>query len=140
MRVVLDTNIVLAALRSRSGASAELLRRIRRGQARMLASVPLFVEYEDVLMRPEHREAAGLSAPEVGSLLDALAALVEPVETFFLWRPQARDEKDDMVLEAAVNGRAQALVTFNARDFVPAAARFGLAVLKPGQILETLGP
>lgn len=104
----------------------------------MLASVPLFVEYEDVLMRPEHREAAGLSESEIGAILDVLAALVEPVETFFLWRPQTRDENDDMVLEAAANGRVDALVTYNERDFGPAAAKFGLGVVRPVQILERL--
>jgi putative PIN family toxin of toxin-antitoxin system len=137
MRLVLDTNVVLTAVRSRSGASAELLRRVRLGQVCLLASVPLFVEYEAVLMRKEHREAAALSEGEIAIILDALAALVEPVETFFLWRPQLRDEKDDMVLEAAVNGRAEALVTYNVKDFAPA-ARFGLRLARPGEILERL--
>ena len=104
----------------------------------MLASVPLFIEYEAVLTRPEHREAANLSQAEVETIIDALAALVEPVETFFLWRPQLRDEKDEMVLEAAINGRAEALVTYNERDFAPAAARFGLRLARPPHILERL--
>ena len=138
MRLVLDTNVVLTAMRSRAGASAELLRRIRLRRARMLASVPLFIEYEAVLTRPEHREAANLSQAEVETIIDALAALVEPVETFFLWRPQLRDEKDEMVLEAAINGRAEALVTYNERDFAPAAARFGLRLARPPHILERL--
>src|SRR4051812_18595504 len=116
MRLVLDTNVVLTAVRSRTGASAEILRRVRRGEARMLASVPLFVEYEAVLMRREHRDAAGLTEQDIAIILDALAVIVEPVETFFLWRPQLRDENDDMVLEAAINGRADALVTYNGKD------------------------
>ncbi len=89
-------------------------------------------------MRPEQLAAAGLSERQMGSVVDGLAALVEPVETFFLWRPQVRDENDDMVLEAAVNGRAEALVTFNERDFIPAAARFNLTLARPPQILERL--
>ena len=137
MRVILDTNVVLTAVRSRAGASAELLRRIRLGEARMLASVPLFVEYEADLMRQEHREAAGLSESDVAVVLDGLAMLVEPVETFFLWRPQLRDENDDMVLEAAINGRADALFTYNERDFA-AATRFGVRLARPAQILERL--
>ena len=104
----------------------------------MLASVPLFVEYEAVLTRPEHREAAGLDEKDMAAVLDGLAALVEPVETFFLWRPQLRDENDDMVLEAAINGRADALVTYNDRHFASAASRFGLWLTKPLQILERL--
>jgi putative PIN family toxin of toxin-antitoxin system len=138
MRLVLDTNVVLTAIRSRAGASAELIRRVRLGQARMLASVPLFVEYEAVLTRREHGEAAGLSESEIGIVLDGLAALIEPVDIFFLWRPQLRDENDDMVLEAAANGRADAIVTYNERHFATAAARFGLQLVKPAQILERL--
>ena len=135
MRLVLDTNVVVTAFRSRGGASAELLRQIRRGRARLLATVPLFLEYEAVLSRPDH--LAGLSGKDIGVALDALASFVEPVEPFFLWRPQLRDADDDMVLEAAVNGRADALVTYNLRDFA-AATRFGLYVAKPLTILERL--
>jgi predicted nucleic acid-binding protein len=91
----------------------------------MLASVTLFVEYEAVLMRAEHRKAAALGEEEVAIFLDGLAALVEPVESYFLWRPQLRDANDDMVLEAAINGRADALVTYNTRDFGAIASRFG---------------
>jgi len=104
----------------------------------MLASVPLFVEYEAVLMRAEHRAAAGFGEREVVIFLDGLAALVEPVESYFLWRPQLRDANDDMVMEAAVNGRADALVTYNVRDFGAIAARFGVWLAKPLQILERL--
>jgi len=130
MRLVLDTNVVLTGIRSRSGASAELLRQIRHGRARMVASVPLFVEYEDVLTRPEHLSAAGLTRAEAVAILDALASILEPVELHFLWRPQLRDGDDDMVLETAVNGNADALVTYNVRDFA-AASRFGVAIAKP---------
>ena len=99
--------------------------------------MPLFLEYEAVLSRPDHLEAAGLSRKDIGVALDALASFVDPVEPFFLWRPQLRDADDDMVLEAAVNGRADALVTYNLRDFA-AASRFGLYVAKPLTILERL--
>ena len=96
----------------------------------MVASVPLFVEYKDVLTRPEHLSAAGLTRAEVAAILDALASILEPVELHFLWRPQLRDGDDDMVLETAVNGNADALVTYNVRDFA-AASRFGVAIAKP---------
>lgn len=140
MRLVLDTNVVLTAIRSRAGASAELIKEIRRGRARMLATVPLFFEYEAVLTRPEHLKAAGLTNDDAAIVLDGLALFVEPVETFFLWRPQLRDANDDMVLEAAVNGRADALVTYNLRDFESVAPKFGLLLAKPPQILDRLHP
>ena len=87
MRLVLDTDIVVAAMRSPAGGSAGLLRRIRAGRFRMLTSVPLFLEYEAVAMRPGHPEAAQASAADVRNLLDVLALLAEPVEIHYLWRP-----------------------------------------------------
>ena len=86
-------------------------------------------------MSAEHRLASGLSQHEVTIFLDAIAALVDPVETHYLWRPQLRDASDEMVLEAAVNGRAQAIVTFNRRDYGNAPAKFGIDVLLPREAL-----
>lgn len=85
------------------------------------------------MTRPEHLKASGLPIDDVNVLLDAVAAVAEPVRLAFLWRPVARDQDDDMVLEAAVNGQADAIVTFNTRDFSEAAVRFGIDVLVPGQ-------
>ena len=101
----------------------------------MLVSVPLAIEYESVCRRAEHRIAAGLSDRQVDVFLDAVLAMAEPVETHFLWRPQLRDPNDEMVLEAAVNGRADVLVTFNRRDFGTAPEQFGVAVLLPREAL-----
>jgi putative PIN family toxin of toxin-antitoxin system len=140
MRVVLDTNVVLTGLRSATGASAALLRAVRRKQVRLLSTVPLFLEYEEVLTRPEQLSASGLSTGDVEAVLDELARHVEAVEPFFLWRPQLRDADDDMVLECAINGRADALVTYNVRDFADAAPRFGLAILQPVDVLRRLFP
>ena len=105
------------------------------GQTEMLASVPLFIEYEAVALRQEHLTAAGLSREEVGGLLDALAKVIRPVEIKYLWRPQLRDPDDEMVLEAAINGGADAIVTFNVRDFVAGAVRFGISAITPGEAL-----
>lgn len=98
----------------------------------------MFVECEAVLTRSDNLAATGLSTVEVGIFLDALAALVVPVKPQFLWRPQLRDPNDEMVLEAAVNGQADAIVTFNLRDFLPAANRFGIEVARPGDIIRRL--
>lgn len=136
--MVLDTDVVVAALRSPSGASARLLEASLDGAVTLLANVALALEYEAVCTRVEHVAAAGLSARQVAIFLDALVALAEPVESHFIWRPQLRDAADEMVLEAAVNGGARAIVTFNQRDFGAAPARFGLEVLLPRDTLRRL--
>ncbi|MBI3709039.1 MAG: putative toxin-antitoxin system toxin component, PIN family [Proteobacteria bacterium] len=138
MRLVLDTDVVVAAMRSPRGASAAILRAARHGRATLLTSVPLAMEYEAVCSRAEHRLAAGLTEDEVAVFLDAVIAVAEPVETHFLWRPQLRDPGDEMVLEAAINGRADALVTFNARDFGATPSGFGIALLAPRVALERI--
>jgi putative PIN family toxin of toxin-antitoxin system len=129
--LVLDTNVVVAALRSPTGASAAIVRAARKHLVTLLVSVPLAIEYEAICRETEHRLASGLSGREVEIFLDAVIAMAEPVETHFLWRPQLRDPGDEMVLEAAVNGRADVLVTFNLRDFGMAPARFGVEALLP---------
>ena len=101
-------------------------------------SVPLAMEYESTCQKPEHRFAAGLSDQQVDIFLDAVIAMAEPVETHFLWRPQLRDPNDEMVLEAAVNGRADVLVTFNRRDYGSAPERFGVEVLLPREALARI--
>ncbi len=98
-------------------------------------SVALAMEYDAVCRLPEHRLAAGLSEREVDIFLTAFIALAEPVETHFVWRPQLRDPGDEMVLEAAVNGRADALVTFNLRDFRDTPSRFGIELLLPREAI-----
>jgi len=98
-------------------------------------SVPLAMEYEAVCRRPEQRVEAGLSDRQVEIFLDAIIAMGEPVPTHFLWRPQLRDPNDEMVLEAAVNGRADAVVTFNVRDYGTAATQFGVEVLLPREAI-----
>lgn len=132
----MDTDALVAAMRSPSGASAALLRAARAGRVTLLATAPLCLEYEDVCSRPEHVEAAGLGAAGLAVFLDAVVDLVEPVEAWFLWRPQLRDPGDELVLEAAANGRAAAIATFNRRDFRPAADRFGIEVLLPSEAIR----
>jgi putative PIN family toxin of toxin-antitoxin system len=138
MRLVLDTDAVVAAMRSPGGASAAIVRAVRGRQASLLLSVPLAMEYEAVCRRLEHRLEAGLSGRQVEIFLDAIIAMAEPVHTHFLWRPQLRDPNDEMVLEAAVNGRADALVTFNVRDFGTAPTQFGVEVLLPREAIARI--
>ncbi len=135
-RVVVDTSVVVAALRTRSGAGNAVLRLIASRRLVALATPPLFLEYEDVLKRPEQRLAHGLEPEDIDEFLGEFAALVEPVEVHFLWRPQTRDANDEMVLEAAINGRADALVTYNVTDFTSAGKRFGIPIVTPADLLK----
>jgi putative PIN family toxin of toxin-antitoxin system len=135
----LDTNVVVAGLRSPTGASAELLRRARAGKLTSLASVSLAMEYQAVCSRDEHARASRLSREEIQNFIDAVISFCEPIDIWFLWRPQLRDPGDELVLEAAVNGRANAIVTFNQRDFEPAAKLFGVELWTPRQALAKLG-
>jgi putative PIN family toxin of toxin-antitoxin system len=136
LRVVLDTSVVVAALRTRLGAGSAVLDLVAGRRIVALATPPLFLEYEDVLQRAEHRLVHGLSELDIEDFLSEFAALVEPVELHFRWRPQLRDPKDEMVLEAAINGHADALVTYNVSDFATAGLRFRIPVLSPGQLLN----
>lgn len=140
MRLVLDTAAMVAAIRSERGASRWLLRSAleRRRGLTLLVSVPLLIEYEAAMTRAEHLRAAGLPVADVEMLLNAVAAVAEPVRLAYLWRPALPDANDDMVLEAAVNGRADGIVTFNLRDFAPSAELFGIWVLPPGEAVKRL--
>ena len=134
MRFVLDTDVMVAALRSDRGASRQLLISALDREIEVLASVPLMLEYEAVLTRPEHLEASGLTAAQVNEVLDALAEVMTPVYLRFLWRPRLRDPADEMVLETAVNGGADRLVTFNMRHLSAPAREFGIRVLRPRDV------
>jgi predicted nucleic acid-binding protein len=101
-----------------------------------LATVALFLEYEAVLKRPEQFAATGLTPALVDGFLAALASAMEAIDVHYVWRPQLKDPGDELVLEAAVNGRADGLVTHNVRHFAEAAPRFGLAVIRPGAALK----
>ena len=138
MRIVLDTDAIVAAMRSPIGASAAIIRKARRGKIALLLSVPLAMEYEAVCARPEHQLAAGLSEQEVRIFIDAVITIAEPVKIHYLWRPQLRDPSDEMVLETAVNGRANLLITFNVRDYGTAPARFGIEVMTPREAVERI--
>ena len=130
-RLVIDTNVIVAALRSAKGASAALMLHVAEKRVKPLLTVALVLEIESVLCRPEHLAASGLTPALVQGFVDVLCALAEPVQIHFAWRPQLHDAADEMVLEAAVNGQADALVTFNLKDFLPAAQSFGLEVIAP---------
>lgn len=137
MKLVLDTNVLVAALRSRTGASNPLL--IAGFERRFVwcCSVPLFYEYEDVLNRAEFLLDVGVSRKQVAEFLEDVALTVTPVGIDFQWRPQLSDPDDEMVLEAAINCGGD-IVTHNARDFRDVPARFGLTLLSPADALRRI--
>lgn len=131
---VLDTDVVVAALRSDRGASRQLLLAALDRQFELLLSVPLILEYEAVLTRPQHLAASGLSSADIKHVLDDLAAVAKQVRLAFRWRPRLSDPDDDMVLETAINGSA--IVTFNQGDFAGGMKGFDSAVILPAMALQ----
>ncbi len=134
----MDTDTIVAAMRSNQGAAFALIQAAREKKVVFTASVPLCIEYESVCHRPEHRLAAELSVAEVGIFLDTIMELIEPTEIFFLWRPQLRDPGDELVLEAAISSQTSAIVTFNVRDYLPAAQLFNLEILTPAEAFRRI--
>ena len=137
MRAVLDTSVLVAGVRSARGASRELLRMVLDGEFRPLVSVPLVLEYEAVLTRPEHL-AGNVDAQANVDIVKALCRMGEPVHISHRLRPQLVDPDDEFVLEAAYHGKADLIVTLNTRDFLMASRRFGIGVLRPCEALERI--
>jgi putative PIN family toxin of toxin-antitoxin system len=131
VRLVLDTDVMVAGFRSDRGASRQLLFSALDQRYDLLASVPLMFEYEAVLTRSEQLDAIGLRSVDVNAVLDAIAKVAIPVALRFLWRPRLKDPADEMVLETAVNGNADGLVTFNTRHLAEGARDFGIRVFRP---------
>ncbi len=135
MKIVIDTNVLIAAVRSRRGASFKLLSIIGSNAFCYVLSVPLLFEYEDVL----YRSGLGITLSDNAkkSILNRLCFFAECREIYFLWRPHLKDPKDDMVLELAVESNCTHIVTFNQRDFL-GVAEFGIKTITPREFLELL--
>ncbi|BAG01177.1 MAG: putative toxin-antitoxin system toxin component, PIN family [Microcystis sp.] len=135
-QIVIDTNVIIAGLRSRRGSAFQLLSLIGTGKFDMHLSVPLVLEYTDVLLR--ELPNLYLSREEVDDLIDFYCSVGIPHKIFFLWRPFLRDPKDDMVLELAVKAGCQSIITYNTRDFA-GVEQFGLCLLEPSGFLRLIG-
>jgi len=131
MRAVLDTSVLVAALRSTTGASTLLVDSVLSGRLKPLVSVPLVLEYEAVLTRPEHLRASGFTELEAVKIVKSFCKMGEPVHLSHRLRPQLLDPNDEFVLETAFYGKAQAIVTFNYKDFRIAAMKFGIQAISP---------
>jgi putative PIN family toxin of toxin-antitoxin system len=129
--VVLDTNVLVSALRSNKGASFAVLERVGEGEFEIAVSVPLVLEYEDAMLR--HRGSLGTA--DVRDIVDYVCSEARHHRVYFLWRPLLRDPNDDMVAEVAVAAGAHAIVTHNRRDFL-GVEKFGLKIWSPQQLLE----
>ena len=136
-RIVIDTNVIIAALRSRRGASALLLSLLGEERFETHISIPLVLEYEDVISR--QRIDLGLSPDDVAGLIDSLCAVaVRHQRIYFNWRPSLTDQRDEHILDLAVKGQCEAIVTYNARDF-RGVELFGIRVIDPQTFLRELG-
>jgi putative PIN family toxin of toxin-antitoxin system len=135
MSAVLDTSGIISGVRRRHGASNRLLQLAYAHSFKMLATPALFLEYEDVLGRDEQRVVHGMSLEHTAAFLIGIAAMIEPVKVYYRWRPQMQDVDDEMVLDAAINGRADVIVTHNLKDFLTAASRFNLRVVTPASFI-----
>jgi len=135
-KIVIDTNVLVAALKSKRGASFKILSLLRSGKFQFYLSVPLVCEYEDVLKRRE----LGLkfTEKEIENLLDAICLLGEKRPIWFSWRPIASDAKDEFVAELAINAAVDAIVTHNVKDFRNL-VKFDIKVLTPSEFLPLIG-
>jgi predicted nucleic acid-binding protein len=131
-QVVLDTNILVAAMRSQLGASYRLLSQLGDGRSRPNLTVAVALEYEAVLKR--NCGEFGLMEADIDDALDTICSVAGLHRLYFLWRPLAADPDDDLVLEAAIASHSDFIVTFNKRDF-PDCGRFGILCLTPREFL-----
>ena len=138
MKLVLDTSVIVAATRSDAGASRQLLLAALQGRFELLLSVALTLEYEAVLKRPEQLAATRGTPQQIDKLLNAMIAVARPVHRQFFWRPLLQDANDEMVLEVALSGKADLLVTFNRRDFETIGSAWGIAVVTPLEALRQM--
>lgn len=136
-RIVADTNILVSAILSPDGAAREVLRRCLTGRYRPLVGNALFLEYEDVLSREKLFAEAPVGPEDREALLDAFLGACQWIDIAFLWRPNLPDEADNHLVELAVAGNAEAIVTHNTRDVAAGELVFdGIRVLTPGDLLK----
>ncbi|MFM9863307.1 MAG: putative toxin-antitoxin system toxin component, PIN family [Micropepsaceae bacterium] len=138
MRIVLDTNVIIAAMRSPRGASAELLQFALQKRVTLVGGLTLALEYLDVCARAESREGTDITEADAVRFANQVIVQLTATEIRFRWRPTTPDPGDEHVVETALNGGAAAIVTFNKRDLANAAAQFGLQVLTPADTLRKL--
>lgn len=138
LRVVIDTDVLVAAFLSPEGASRQLMICALDRKFALLLSTSLLMEYESVLRRPHHLERARATDLEVTEILDALAGVCVPVIFDYNWRPTGAHMDDELVVETAINGQADAVATFNLKDIRAAGAQFGIDAQRPGSLVRRM--
>ena len=138
MIIALDTNVLFEGLYSTRGASHQILRLIRHGELLMAISVPLFQEYRDVLSRKENKKQLGLDDSKVEIILQFIAAIGHPANISYMWRPNLKDEADNMVFELAVASGSQYLITSNIKEFTIGAElkNFDIKIVTPQEFMR----
>ena len=136
MRYLIDTCVLVSALRSKNGASYLVLQRVLDGQLPIVMHYKLLMEYWDVLTRPTMRPGLVHTEIELERILAALVAIAEDVTVRYLWRPNLRDEKDNFLLEIAIAAQPSTIITHNVRDFGSGDLRFpGVMIKRPQDVL-----
>ena len=136
INVVIDTNVLISALRSKQGASHKLLLLLADDAFTPNVSVPLFVEYESVAKRTGL--LSGLDSNIINSILDYFLSKSKIRKIFYLWRPFLKDQKDDLVLEVAVESQSEFIITFNTSDF-SGCEKFGVKIVTPYEFMKVRG-
>ncbi len=136
VNVVIDTNVLIAALKSRRGAAHNLLILLPNGLYRPNISVPLFIEYESVAKRTGL--VSGLNKKEINEILDYILSKSSIRQIFYLWRPYLKDPKDDLVLEVAVESQSEFIITFNKKDY-KGIKKFGINAVTPKEFMTERG-
>jgi len=137
VNIVIDTNVLVSALKSKRGASHRLLLALTENNFLPNISVPLFIEYESVAKRTGL--ISQLSKPEINSILDYFISQSSIRKIYYLWRPFLKDQKDDLVLEVAVESESKYIITFNTKDFIGCEKHFGIQVVTPQEFLTLMG-
>jgi putative PIN family toxin of toxin-antitoxin system len=138
MRIVIDTDVLVSGFISPGGASRQLVLDALDRKFALLLSTPLLMEYEAVLHRREHLERARATDAEVAEILDALAGICVPVVFDYNWRPTGAHADDELVVETAINGQADAIATFNLKDMRQAGMMFGFQAQRPGPLVRRI--
>lgn len=136
MRIVLDTSVLVAAARSRNGASFQLVSMLPTPRFEIALTIAVYTEWQAVLTRPEHLPP-GVSADAALGFLRYLASVAHLQDVHFLWRPFLRDPDDDMVLECAVSSGSKFIVTHNMKDF-RRVSELNVQAITPGEFLRRL--
>ncbi len=135
-KVVIDTNVLIAALETKNGAAYKLLINLSNGYYLPNISVPLFIEYEAVAKRQDM--LTGLSSADINAILDYILSKSDIRKIFYLWRPYLRDPKDDLVLEVAVESQSEYIITFSKKDF-SGVDKFGISLSTPHEFMKEIG-